>query len=483
VRATATLAASFQEAANFIALSVTPVKANQRIIATIETGNKNGGRNTAGRFQGRGRAGRQGRGGRGRGRSRGRGARYQPNTGYYTANEWHSLTQDQKSNVLEARGTKRTVSTIEMATQEDASAITGPITTNNLQGGTVNPSLGGNAGNQFGRSPRHIGMLSSGPRMMNRTLRVASITQEPECNKTGYKAIENVPIVLAGTAFNDPTTGETFILIINQALYLGDVLEETLLNPNQMRHNGLIVDDVPKHLAPDPQHATHSIYIPNHDVRIPLVMRGIVSGFCTRYPTIHELETCLWIDLTNDADWEPNSGHFAEQERTCEDRLDTGIGMEEAVERRIYAIKAKPWETPTNALSSNLSSHYSTVGREMTEAMIKSIKVHSTHTQNQRPAEALRNRVSQTFGIGLETADRTIQATTQLAIRHAIHPIHRRYQMQVAQLRYPRLTGRHGKFHMDTFFSSTASLSNCAMGQMYTNDVDFTKFYPMKKKK
>lgn len=98
MKATAALAASFQEAANFIALSITRVKSNQRIIATIETTNKNGGRNTAGCFQGRERA---------------------------------------------------------------ASAITWLITTD-LQGGTVNSTLGENAGTQFGRPPCHIGMVSSG---------------------------------------------------------------------------------------------------------------------------------------------------------------------------------------------------------------------------------------------------------------------------------------------------------------------------------
>lgn len=52
----------------------------------------------------------------------------------------------------------------------------------------------------------------------------------------------------------------------------------------------------------------------------------------------------------------------------------------------------------------------------------------------------------------------------------------------MAQLRYPRLTGRHGVFHTDTFFAETSTLSNCTMGQMYTNDVIFSKFYPMHQK-
>ncbi len=96
-----------------------------------------------------------------------------------------------------------------------------------------------------------------------------------------YKATENVPIVQAGTAIDDPVTWETYILSINKGLYLGDALSSKILNLNQVRNHGIIVDDVLMHLAPDPAHATHSIYIPKHDVRIPLEMRGIISGFFT----------------------------------------------------------------------------------------------------------------------------------------------------------------------------------------------------------
>jgi hypothetical protein len=70
--------------------------------------------------------------------------------------------------------------------------------------------------------------------------------------------MQDIPIVQAGTAYDDPNTGETVILIINQGLYFGDSLPVTLLNPNQMRFNGIEVDDVPKHLlAKDPSMTTH----------------------------------------------------------------------------------------------------------------------------------------------------------------------------------------------------------------------------------
>ena len=37
--------------------------------------------------------------------------------------------------------------------------------------------------------------------------------------------LEDIPIVSAALAYDDSLTGETFIIIINQALYLGDTLK------------------------------------------------------------------------------------------------------------------------------------------------------------------------------------------------------------------------------------------------------------------
>jgi hypothetical protein len=50
-----------------------------------------------------------------------------------------------------------------------------------------------------------------------------------------------------------------------------------------------------------------------------------------------------------------------------------------------------------------------------------------------------------------------MQATTQPAIRQAIHPIQHRFRTKIAHLKYPRLGGPHGKFHSDTFFAQVPS--------------------------
>jgi hypothetical protein len=285
----------------------------------------------------------------------------------------------------------------------------------------------------------------------------------------GYDSIQDVPIVQAATAYTCPETGQTYILIINQALYMGDTLSTSYVNPNQMRHNGVIVDDIPKHLAPEPAKATHSLYFPSHELRIPLQLNGIISRFPVHYPSNHELETCTWIELTSAEEWDPHSEVFAERESSVEENLNTILTPSPS--RLIAGITTINESTADLEDSTKLYDHVK-----------QTIRISAAHSNSRKFPEALRNKISRIFGVGLETADRTLQSTTQLAIRHAIHPIQRRFRTEVAQLRYPRLGGPHGKFHTDTFFSTTPSLSRCTMGQMFTNDVHFTKFYPMQRK-
>jgi hypothetical protein len=60
-----------------------------------------------------------------------------------------------------------------------------------------------------------------------------------------YEPISNVLVAKVATAYDHPTTGETFILVFGQALYMGDRMDHTLICPNQVQTNGVIVDDIP----------------------------------------------------------------------------------------------------------------------------------------------------------------------------------------------------------------------------------------------
>jgi hypothetical protein len=47
-----------------------------------------------------------------------------------------------------------------------------------------------------------------------------------------YDAIKGVPIVKGATAWTSNLTGETIILLFNEALWMGEVMEHYLVNPN-----------------------------------------------------------------------------------------------------------------------------------------------------------------------------------------------------------------------------------------------------------
>ena len=49
-----------------------------------------------------------------------------------------------------------------------------------------------------------------------------------------YQPVENV-------AYDDPVTGQTYILIFHESLYYGTKLDHSLINPNELRNYGLKV--------------------------------------------------------------------------------------------------------------------------------------------------------------------------------------------------------------------------------------------------
>jgi len=128
-----------------------------------------------------------------------------------------------------------------------------------------------------------------------------------------YKPLLNVLIVNAATAYHHPDSGELFILLFNQVLYTGDQVEASLLCPNQMHAHGVIVEDCPIHLSPN-HSSTHSIYVLEHDLRIPLQLNGIFLYIDTFCPLDDDLEHGTWVEMTLLTDWDPYSQDFLQQE-------------------------------------------------------------------------------------------------------------------------------------------------------------------------
>ena len=139
---------------------------------------------------------------------------------------------------------------------------------------------------------------------------------------TSMDSIKNVPVVKAALAYNDPSTGETIILVLNQTLYFGDDLPHVLLNPNQLCSHSIVVNDTPQHLS---DKSSHSIKIEEEKIEIPLLLKGVISYFNVRTPTVEEIENLSHVELTLSSEWDPHSSIFEELEFDAQPLLKANI--------------------------------------------------------------------------------------------------------------------------------------------------------------
>ena len=113
-----------------------------------------------------------------------------------------------------------------------------------------------------------------------------------------YKPLENVPIVSAATAF-DHHDGNTYILVIHEALYYGTKMNHSLINPNQIRFNGLDFFD-------NPTRDEEIYFEADESLHIPMNFKGTKCVFTSRVPTPDELHQYEHFHLTSSRDWNPS---------------------------------------------------------------------------------------------------------------------------------------------------------------------------------
>ena len=130
-----------------------------------------------------------------------------------------------------------------------------------------------------------------------------------------YESISNVPIVHAATAWQSPNTGQTYILVINESLWMGDKMPHSLLNPNQLRHFGTKVQDDPTSDHP------LSIIAEDNEFCMELDMEGTIIFANTHTPTESELQTCPHITLSSPHQWDPHNVTFPGCKLTLEESV------------------------------------------------------------------------------------------------------------------------------------------------------------------
>ena len=102
------------------------------------------------------------------------------------------------------------------------------------------------------------------------------------------KALE---IVDAVVAYTDPSTGDKWMLVINQAILVPG-LQHPLLCSNQIQMNDIQVNDEPKHMVLNPTVYHHAITVKPPDgneqveeLIIPLALSGVFIYFEAKQPT------------------------------------------------------------------------------------------------------------------------------------------------------------------------------------------------------
>ena len=112
------------------------------------------------------------------------------------------------------------------------------------------------------------------------------------CN--GIKDV--VAVNYAITTKSEPT--------VNNNIYLGNDMEDSLLCPNQCRANGIEIDTTPKIYCENDETA-ESIYCPEINKRFPIWHHGALPFLPVQKPTIDGTLLCSYIDLTPDSEWDP----------------------------------------------------------------------------------------------------------------------------------------------------------------------------------
>jgi hypothetical protein len=204
---------------------------------------------------------------------------------------------------------------------------------------------------------------------------------------------------------------------------------------------------------PSDPHRELGISGPITDIHIPMAFGNSFVYLTTRAPTLEEIRTLPSIKMTNEAPWDPSKVGkrqlwWEEEEQRAlignvksDPHTISGMPPEQA--------QLKMNESEYDILRSSCSAVYSE--RTLIQRLVASVQVtlcyneqeDSKEDENERKVSAIDTRaqlkalsvedVSRKFGIGLETARKTLKATTQYGIRHAVHPLLRQYQTDIMQ--------------------------------------------------
>ena len=295
-----------------------------------------------------------------------------------------------------------------------------------------------------------------------------------------YEPIANVPIVSGATAYEDESDGSTYILVFNESLFYGKKLGNTLINPNQVRDNGIEFWDNPFDKRQDT-----AIITPDGLV-IPMTFEGTRLSFKSRVPTREELSHCPRIEMTSKSPWEPSEVKLGKVSLSARrhifnvkvDETFTSLSPSDHTRHEVFhyidpsSDEAILYEVNPALVSFNERSNRCIMA---TYSLGDDIPARRTFVSSDRHNQASADLLSELWHIGPKRAKATLDATTQNGIRSAIMPLSRRYRSD----RMYNLKRLRGRFATDTIYADIKSLLGNSCAQVYTHKIGFAACYPL----
>eukprot|EP00980_Cylindrotheca_fusiformis_P018168 scaffold5886_cov93-Cylindrotheca_fusiformis.AAC.2 len=286
-------------------------------------------------------------------------------------------------------------------------------------------------------------------------------------------SLRDVKVVTAALAYDDPVTSQTFILFFHQALYFPE-MQTSLLNPDQLREKGITVNETPLIRLPPPEQRnpqSHSIIDDFTGLHIPLKFNKTISYFHCRRPTVlecipHSLDhDCIHVHMTCDKPWQP----YTEKEAEHEERLRAALQNETIYDRSSRHIQA-----------------LSQISKALSTTMFTKQILHDTHrfssaVQSQaRKGTVTKEQLARRWRCSLDVAERTLEKTTQRAVRNFTHATAgRRIKPTAYQLRYPRI---RTPMYTDTLHGPCKSWEGNKYLAIYCTKFQWCRGYPLKTK-
>ena len=278
-----------------------------------------------------------------------------------------------------------------------------------------------------------------------------------------YESIKNVPVVSGATLWTNNTDGQEFILVFNEALWMGDQLGHTLVNPNQVRAYGIPVQD-------NPYNGQEALSIAHHEVTIPFNTDGTIIYCDTRTPTQKELEALPHIHLSSPHDWDPHDIKFP-----C---IDHDGDREVSVIRTDFPFQGTVFDQQEVTKRIVASVQIEEAGLQPEFFPRTDIPAERTFISKERRGTVTAQSLSERWFIGLSQAKKTLASTTQRMIRSAILPMARRYRAD-RMFERPRIKG---VVYTDTMDGQYKSLDGNGHAQVFANKDFFAVAYPIEKK-